>query len=149
MGASTQSIHITYLLQPCSSFPPTPWQAFKMALAVPSSNTPPHTRGSPPPPLTKESSSAGRALAPSCWHLVGSTLRFILSNGLACARCMLDFIFETNTSMISVPIVHCGCVHHPGTPLYPSCSVYMLCLFGHCQKYDDDVSAISPNPVRA
>jgi len=44
--------------------PPTPWQAFKMALVVPSFNTPLHTRYSPPPPLAKESSSVGRALAP-------------------------------------------------------------------------------------
>jgi len=36
--------------------------------------------------------------------------------------------------------------HHPGTLPYPTCCVYMLCLF--CWKYDDDVSTIPPNPVR-
>ena len=47
----------------CKTLPNTPWQAFKMALVVPSFNTPLRTSCSPPPPLTKESSSVGRALA--------------------------------------------------------------------------------------
>jgi len=33
--------------------------------------------------------------------------------------------------------------HHPGTLPYPTCCVYLLCLF--CLKYDDDVSTIPPN----
>ena len=36
----------------------------QMALVVPSFNTTLHPRCSPPPPLAKESSSVGRALAP-------------------------------------------------------------------------------------
>jgi len=43
------------------------------------------------------------------------------------------------------PYLHRQCRHHSGTLPYPTCWVYMLCLFS--QKYDDDVSTISPNPV--
>jgi hypothetical protein len=45
-------------------------------------------------------------------------------------------VFWTNFGWLSLGL-HGGCadgihtegVHHPGTPPYPSCSVYMLCLF--------------------
>ena len=50
-------------LQCLNSHPPF-GKLSQMALVVPSFNTPLHTRCSPPPPLTKASSSVGRALAP-------------------------------------------------------------------------------------
>jgi len=45
-----------------NSYPPL-GKLSKMSFVVPSFNTPPHTRCSPPPPLAKASSSVGRALA--------------------------------------------------------------------------------------
>jgi len=74
----THSLHIhpTYSsFVSCSHLPlsltGTLWQAFKMALAVPSFDTLLHKRYPPPPHLVNEISSVGRALAPHrlapCW----------------------------------------------------------------------------------
>jgi len=64
--------------------PHIPSQGFKMALVVPSFNAPPHTRCSPPPPLTKEILSVGCALAP---HRLAPRLlhpQILSSNLLVC-----------------------------------------------------------------
>jgi len=56
--------NIGLITQSNTHTPATPWPAFIIALVVPSLNTPLHPRCLPPPPLAKEYSSVGRALAP-------------------------------------------------------------------------------------
>ena len=64
-----QSTHHLFLSCSHLPLPPTPWQAFKMALAVPSFNTTLYTRCSPPQPLAKSARLWGVN-----WHRTGCAL---------------------------------------------------------------------------
>jgi len=56
-----------------TTHPPTPWQAFKMALVVSSFNTTLHPRCSPPPPLAKRARLWGVHWHRTGWRLFGCT----------------------------------------------------------------------------
>jgi len=59
------------------------------------------------------------------WCRVGSTFSL---------KCRLSYLSDLTIDDSTYP----DSVHHPGSPPYSSCSVYILCLF--CYKYDDNAS---------
>jgi len=82
-----------------------------------------------PPPLTKERSTVGHAQAPhiltSCW--LPPSIHS--SNGLGCIVYTVFLTWYLWHIKVWWQYPHGGRVQHPGMPPYPSCSVYVLCLF--------------------
>jgi len=91
-------------------------------------STPYFTRAAhlPHPWVAKESTSVGRALAPH--RLAPRWLHPSIhsSKGLVCVLSLTWYLWHVK---VWSRYLHGGCVHHPGTPPYPSCPVSVLCLF--------------------